>query len=94
MRLDVALVYRLGVVFTLDDDVGFSKAFFYVAFYVLEVAGKVTGLVGFLSQFICPQTLEKYWSAICHALWGSHNGRKNFVVYLDELQSFLCYVGV
>src|SRR5262249_37138185 len=51
LRLDIALVHRLGVVFALDDDVSFRKTLLHVANAEIESLDHVRGLVGALDAF-------------------------------------------
>ena len=44
LRLDIALVHRLGVVFVLDDDVGLGKTLLDVAHGEIEPLDHVGGL--------------------------------------------------
>src|SRR5262249_32019437 len=51
LRLDIALVHRLGVVFALDDDVGFRETLLDVADAEIEPLDHVRRLVGALDAF-------------------------------------------
>ena len=89
VRLDVALVDRLGVELALDDDVRLGEALLDVALDVLEVLGEVAQRVGLLPELRRLQVVVEQGSAVLHPLRGGQDGRQDLVPDVDQGQRLL-----
>ena len=93
LRLDVSLVHRRGVEGPLDDEVCLGESLFHVALDVVDVLLDVCRNVIVLAVVLGAVLFVKNRSAVGEGLRSGHDGRKQFVLNLDQGQRLLGVVG-
>jgi hypothetical protein len=88
VRLDIALVRRLGLEGALDDDVGLLEAGRDIAMAELVAAHDVGGLLGLRLHAVGEDGAVQDRRAGLHRLVDVGHVRQHFVVDLDQLQGF------
>ncbi len=86
MRLDIALMCRLGLEAALDDDIGPLEAGFDIAMAKFETAGDVGRLLRLRIDAIGEHVVMQHRRRRLHRLVDIGHMRKNFVIDLDQLQ--------